>query len=104
MAPTAQGTDSPNRAFHGIFRVFTDAGWRGDDRLAAFGASAQAVARWGFAIVDFALGAAFNERRHARVEQTFQRPISDVLRQWAVVASFVVKRASAARAMLRELT
>ncbi len=81
-----------------------DAGWRGDDRLVAFGAAALAVVRWGFFIPTIALGTALDERRHAGAEQRFKRPLEDLLREEANLTYFVLGRASAARAMMQELT
>jgi hypothetical protein len=81
-----------------------DAGWRGDDRLVAFGAAALTVVRWGLFIPSGTLGTALDERRHASTEQRFRRPLEDILRDRAVVTYFVLEQASADRAMLRELT
>jgi hypothetical protein len=88
----------------GYLEGLADAGWRGDDHLVTFGAAALTAIRWGFFIPAGALGIALDERRHASTEQRWQRPLEDILTDRAVLTNFVLERASAARAMLRELT
>ena len=102
--PTIPIADYWETVLAGYLAGLADAGWRGDDRLAAFGAIALAVVRWGFLMPTLMLGIALDERRHARTEQRFQRPVEDFLRSGAAAISFLLGRASAARAMLRELT
>ena len=70
-------------ALQGYLDGLTDAGWRGDPRVARFGYAASTALRYGVGTVRLVLPVLLDERLHARVEELLGRPKEEVFEKWA---------------------
>ena len=82
--------------------ALAEGGWQGDPRQVRLAYAATAGLRWLFAAVGWPLAIALDEsgRHVADSERRWERPIEDILDQWAALAHFLLERAETARSLV----
>jgi hypothetical protein len=102
--PAADAESFWDLALAGYLEGLRDAGWRGDARLARFGAAASMAMRGGFTIpamiLDVARDLALDDERREAMERRWGHTRDELLAQWGAVASFVLDRADEAVVLL----